>query len=206
MEPPLLTQQLELTRCPHCGVSSPNLDKRHLIITESQTGQGRRWWQFYECGRCGGVVTAAAETNGGLVSEMYPIGQIVDISIPNPAASYLSQTMESLHAPAGAVMLAASSVDAMLKAKGYTKGNLYSRIDRAAEDHLITLEMALWAHEIRLDANDQRHADEMAMSPKEEDARRVLEFALALGQFLFVLPSRISRGRKNVTDEAVPVE
>ena len=68
-------------------------------------------------------------------------------------------------APAGAVMLAASSVDAMLKEKGYNEGSLYARIGQARDDHLITADMAEWAHEVRLDANDQRHADEAAALP-----------------------------------------
>ena len=45
----------------------------------------------------------------------------------------------------------------MLKKKEYKKGSLYSRIDKAAEDHLITEEMAKWAHEVRLDSNEPRH-------------------------------------------------
>ncbi len=105
------------------------------------------------------------------------------------------QAIDSLHAPAGAVMLAASSVDAMLKAKGYKDGSLNDRIRKAAADHLITAEMAEWAHEVRLDSNEQRHADEDAPFPSESDARRTVEFTKALGEFLFVLPARVTRGR-----------
>jgi len=93
-------------------------------------------------------------------------------------------------------MLAASSIDAMLKAKNYKEGSLYSRIDQAAADHLITAEMAAWAHDVRLDANDQRHADEAESLPSDEDARRALDFAEALGDFMFVLPARVKRGRE----------
>lgn len=93
-------------------------------------------------------------------------------------------------------MLTASAVDAMLKDKGYKDGNLNARIDAAAKDHLITTEMAAWAHEIRLDANDQRHADEGAALPSAADSAKVIEFASALAQFLYVLPARIERGRK----------
>ena len=103
-----------------------------------------------------------------------------------------------MHAPAGAVMLIASAVDAMLKNKGYKDGSLYERINKAAADHSITEEMAAWAHDIRLDANEQRHANESAPLPTEEDAARVLEFALALGEFLYVLPARVKRGRTAV--------
>lgn len=91
-------------------------------------------------------------------------------------------------------MLAASSVDAMLKDKGYKDGSLYSRINKASEDHLITKEMADWAHEVRLGANDERHADDEATLPTDKDAQRTVDFTIALAQFLFVMPSRVERG------------
>ena len=91
-------------------------------------------------------------------------------------------------------MLAASAVDSMLKLKDYTDGSLDSRIKRAAHDHLITDDMAKWAHDVRLEANEQRHANEGAELPGPEDAKRAIEFALALAQFLFVLPERVQRG------------
>ena len=92
-------------------------------------------------------------------------------------------------------MLTASSIDAMLKDRGYKEGSLSARINRAADDHLITKEMAQWAHEIRLDANDERHADEKAEMPSTADAEKCVEFASALAQFLYVLPARVERGR-----------
>jgi hypothetical protein len=91
-------------------------------------------------------------------------------------------------------MVAASAVDAMLKRKGYGEGTLYARIERAADGHLITKDMATWAHEVRLEANDQRHADPAAPMPTELDAKRVVQFALALAEFLFVLPARVQKG------------
>jgi hypothetical protein len=93
-------------------------------------------------------------------------------------------------------MLAASAVDAMLKEKGLKDGSLYNRIEQAAANHLITPGMAEWAHEVRLDANDQRHADENAPLPTSDDAQRIVEFASALAEFLFVLPARVQRGRE----------
>jgi hypothetical protein len=54
--------------------------------------------------------------------------------------------------------------------------------------------MASWAHEVRLDANDQRHADDNAALPSEADAKRAVDFATALAQFMFVLPAKVQRG------------
>ncbi len=79
-------------------------------------------------------------------------------------------------------------------------GVLKSRIDKVAKDHLITEGMALWAHNNRLDANEQRHADEAAPLPDEQDARHSIEFAIALGEFLFVLPSKVSMGLKEAKE------
>lgn len=129
------------------------------------------------------------------VSEVYPAPVQVDEALPPTAKEYLTQAINSLHAPAGSVMLCASAVDAMLKAKTYTTGSLYNRINKAATDHLITDGMKEWAHEVRLDANDQRHADEAATLPTTADAQRSIEFAQALGQFLFVLPAQVAKGR-----------
>ena len=97
--------------------------------------------------------------------------------------------------------MAASAVDAMLKAKGYTEGNLYPRINKAAVDHVITEEMAQWAHEVRLEANDPRHADVNNPLPSQADAVRSIDFVQALGQLLFVLPERVKRGRAKTSSE-----
>jgi hypothetical protein len=130
------------------------------------------------------------------ITDIWPAPHTVSDVVPERARTFLSQAIASMHAPAGAVMLAASSIDAMLKDKGYKSGGLYDRIGAAAKAHLITDEMAAWAHEVRLDANDQRHADEAAPLPSEADAEKVIEFTRALAQFLYVLPARVARGRK----------
>ena len=134
--------------------------------------------------------------HGQPIARIWPTPAEVALELPTRAKEYLGQAMGSLHAPAGAVMLTASAVDAMLKAKNYREGSLYSRIDKAKADALITAEMAAWAHEVRLDANDNRHADEDAPLPDLEAAKRAIDFANALAQFIFVLPARVERGRK----------
>jgi hypothetical protein len=165
--------------------------------SKSHSGTNARTWVVYFCDNCGGAILAAgAGPMGSEISEMYPQPALVDENVPARAREFLTQAIATIHAPAGAVLLAASSVDAMLKEKGYRDGSLNSRIEKAAQDHLITAEMGTWAHEIRLDANDQRHADDNAPLPSEADAKKVIEFASALAQFLFVLPARVQHGRK----------
>ncbi|MEJ1382533.1 MAG: DUF4145 domain-containing protein [Candidatus Sedimenticola sp. (ex Thyasira tokunagai)] len=191
---PRLQQNLILSRCPHCSIANPNLFKQHSLDTNNHAGTRSRKWFIYTCGGCGGVITAWSTSNNGEVEEYFPVSKSVQEDIPERPRTYLQQALESLHAPAGAVMLAASAVDSMLKEKGLAQGTLYSRIEQAVSDHVITQDMATWAHEVRLDANDQRHADEGSTLPTSDDARRVIDFTSALAELLFVLPSRVQRG------------
>lgn len=190
-----LDNQLALPRCPHCGVARPYLNSIHSTQTNRHDGTFSRNWRIYSCSTCGGLVTAAAQRGTETICECYPELSSVDSALPERARDYLSQAIECLHAPAGAIMLCASAVDAMLKARGYEEGGLYPRIDKARDDHLITVEMSQWAHDVRLEANNQRHADVKASLPSIEDAKRCVDFAEAFGEFLFALPNRIARGR-----------
>lgn len=194
-----LEQNLILSRCPHCRVDQPNMGlvTSPPIQTVNHSGRAVAWWGLYKCGRCGGCVLAKADDKGGYVSATYPpVENAVPATVPPTARTYLTQAINSRHSPAGAVMLAASAVDAMLKAIGLKEGSLYKRIDAAAATHVITEEMAAWAHDVRLDANDERHADDEIALKTETDAERCIEFASALAQFLFVLPEKVRRGRE----------
>ncbi len=192
--PKLIQTQLDMKRCPHCNVDMPTLSFCAQLDTIDYTKTNRRVWGFYRCNRCGGIVMAAALDWNRETIEIYPSGTDIDVVIPERARSYLDQAVNSLSSPAGAVMLAASAVDAMLKAKNLKEGSLFLRIDQAASENLITSDMATWAHQVRLDANDQRHSDDQMPLPDANDAKRCVDFALALAQFMFVLPARVNRG------------
>lgn len=130
-----LMPQLELDRCPHCQVARPTLTQVGRHETNNHSGQTPRKWSVYCCSSCGGLVTAWGFQFGQTVLQYFPEGLSVDEEIPERPRAYLQQACESLHAPAGSIMLSASSVDSMLKLKNYTKGTLYERIESAANDH-----------------------------------------------------------------------
>lgn len=191
---PLLNKQFGLPRFPHCQIAKPLLTEVFNLETEDHSGNDQRKWGIYRCSSCGGLITAYAFEFNEFAIDWFPKSNTLDDDIPERPRIYLLQALESLHAPSGSIMLSASSVDSMLKIKGYTEGNLYSRIDKAAKDHLTTNEMASWAHQVRLDANNQRHADETDSLPTVQDAQRVIDFVMAFCQYLFVLPAKVQRG------------
>jgi hypothetical protein len=183
---------LKLPRCPYCGIAAPLLSDRWTGVTEGSDGQ--RIWHTYECSVCGGVVLGFAPASNPQKGEVYPRLSLPHEAIPERAREYLRQAQETCFQPAASIAMSASAIDSMLKAKGYKKGTLYERIDQAAADHIITDDMAKWGHQVRLDGNDQRHADESAPLPTQLDAARCAEFASALAEVMFVLPSRVTRG------------
>ncbi|MFS2179551.1 DUF4145 domain-containing protein [Rhizobium pisi] len=125
---------------------------------------------------------------------LYPAEKAAHEDLPEVARKFLQQAYETLHAPDASTVMAASAVDAMLKEKGYTSGSLYQRIDQALNDNVLTQGMATWAHSVRLEANGVRHADAAKPHATPEEAAQTVEFAEALGNFLFVLTARVERG------------
>ena len=190
-----MEETLKLARCPHCAVDKPHLATLvSSTPTKSDDGRFTRQWKVYYCKRCGGAILTGRPENLNNINEIYPSSTSLDNSIPLKVKAFLQQALDTIHAPAASIMVCCSAVDEMLKVKGYTEGKIYPRINKAAADHLLTDDMAKWAHQVRLDANDQRHADAEAELPTTTDAERTVTFALALGEFLFVLPSKITRG------------
>lgn len=199
-------------RCPQCNVAQPLLEQKWLSQTQVSFAVAA-YWAVFECSSCHKLIMA--EGNPGLLNQgrmpadgpsreikrLYPAPISVDASLPPDAQRYLKQAIETKFAPDAAVVMAASAVDAMLKAKGYSSGTLYSRIAAAIGDHVLTEDMGKWAHKVRLEANAVRHADEEIKPPTKDDAGQVIEFASALGDFLFVFTARVEEGIKEAEPE-----
>lgn len=190
-----LSTSLPLERCPHCAIVQPQLAR----VTERENNRRgiHRRWGVYECLACGGLVIAATHARDPMhvIVECYPgAPDELSDSIPARPREYLRQARDLIGQPTGSVTLSASAVDAMLKEKGLKEGRLYERIHDAVAQHLISEDMAQWAHQVSLDPNDSRYADERASMPTIGHAQRCLKFALTLADILFVLPGRVTQG------------
>lgn len=193
-------QLIGLKRCPHCSIASPN-----FVLAWASTGPTQRTdgglqehWGSYCCLSCGAIVTVRAlwlaPSGSFAFTGVFPDAKTAHEDIPEPARTFLQQAFETMHAPDAAAMVAGSAVDAMLKAHRLSEGSLYSQIDEALSKNLLTKGMADWAHEVRLGSNWPRHADEANPHVSPKEAKQSVEFAEALGNFLFVLTARINRG------------
>ena len=185
-------------RCPYCSVASPQIVKVHNPDpVQPFNGDPRARWAAYRCTSCASwlvVKGADAASSNPKIVEIIPGFPQAHADLPEKARRYLDQAMQTIAAPDASAVMSGSAVDAMLKELGYEKGSVYERIDQAVIDHKLTEAMGEWAHSVRLGANRPRHADNDNPHLTPEEARQALEFAEALGSFLFVLTAKITRG------------
>lgn len=181
---------LALHRCPHCQIAKPLLISIKLL---PRSGSDRvPGWHGYQCTNCSSMVLVQTQaTNSTLVKSVFPDVRDAPLELPDSARRYLTQAYRTVQdAPDAAAIMASSAVDDMLKQKGYTdQRSLHDRIDAARNDHLLTDEMAKWAHRIRFVSNNPRHADDANPHVEPDEAKRMLAFAEALAQYLYVLPA-----------------
>jgi hypothetical protein len=128
-----------------------------------------------------------SQADGGEMLECWPPATTIPEQVPEHARVFLHQAQETLVWAKVSLRFCAAGVESMLKQKGCKDGSLKARVDQAARQHFITADMAKWAHQVRLDADEHRNAG-------EHDARRCLNFALALAEALYVLPARVTYG------------
>ncbi|HOB13947.1 MAG TPA: DUF4145 domain-containing protein, partial [Novosphingobium sp.] len=193
-----LSDQLKgVSNCPHCGIASPLLQRvwgADKPVPRSD-GEQSSIWAVFRCTTCGHLVTAKGaagkiEANAPIV-QIYPDVWEASELVPDAVRNYLSQAHRTLSAPDASVVMSASSIDAMLKDNNLSEGSLYTRIDQAVTNGILTQKMADWAHRVRLDANNPRHADASTPHMTADDAKRAFDFANALTEYLYLLPSRM---------------
>jgi hypothetical protein len=155
-------------------------------------------WKIFDCDNCySPVAVKLAYMDGDYeIVESFPKYQSVHKSIPKKAQRYLLEAIETVYTPSSSILLCCSSIDSMLKEIGFKDGCLYSRIIEAAGQYKITESMKIWANKIRLDSNAIRHADESLPTLTIDDAKNTIEFTLALGEFLFVIPYKMKKTTK----------
>ncbi len=205
-----VSSHLRVERCPHCALAHPAIVQQHAFDTspahKPRQGVSILQWNVFVCQACGGLLGAALPkaANGSFATIpgkppkyqwVIPAPRALSGALPERVAYYLGQAHQTLTSPSASVVMSAAAVDAILKAHGLKDGSLYKRIEDAVGQGIITKAMAKIAHDVRLDANNERHVDENASPPSHEDARRCFDFADALAEMIFVLPNRVTRAK-----------
>ena len=202
--------------CPHCGTR--NVAFTMMTQLHASKLAGNLWDTLCVCGNCSRSILATVRTPGanGPVNHLAS-GQIEQLRwegiVPTPpetgapvhtppnVARFYEQGMDNLLGnwdAAGTMFRKALDVGLKIKFPGIS-GKLKARIDKAANQHGLTADLAEWAHQIRLDGNEAAHEEE---SFSREDAERLQTFTELVFRYLFTLPGMLEQARRAPEDNA----
>ena len=185
--------------CPHCSVANPQL--KELWASKEPLYRGDvpvigRLWATYQCTSCSDVVLVKCAWSSRTaankpwddkkydVDTIYPSAKIAHEDVPEPARTFLQQALEHVARARRGCGNGWRSSRRDAQEEGAHRGELlYSRIDKALKDNLLTQGMADWAHNVRLGSNRPRHADEHEPHVVPEQAKQSVEFANRLEIF-----------------------
>lgn len=111
------------------------------------------------------------------------------------AAASEAYECQGLGAHRAAVLLARSVIEATAKAKGFTKGLLWQKINALFEADLVREHVRDAAHEVRHLGNDMAHGD-FVQPVTEEEADEVLQLMSEVLNEVFQSPARVQRRRE----------
>jgi Domain of unknown function (DUF4145) len=188
--------ELRLDRCPHCNIAKPYFPEIWDSSVVPFQSPLTHLWSVHVCSSCSQMILVRRRPFDGFELDIYPRAEKLAKEIPDRARRALSEAIATQFAPGASIMTSAQAVDYMLKERGFREGDtLNARIKAAVTAGVLTPDMELWANEVRFAANDERHKD---TDPTPDDAAHSVQFALALAEFLFVLPARVKRGIESV--------
>jgi hypothetical protein len=209
----LFTRTLPLAKCPHCKIANPNIAQLTEMKIVTDIYNQHQAWQLYYCASCASGIIAGGKYNiertAMHVNQIHP-SPPDDLSehIPKVAREYLTEARNGLHNSRSSIMASSTSIDAMLRDvlqdKGADGDTLYKRIKNAVKENILSEEMSNWAHQVRLNGNEQRHLEDK--SPALKDAQDCLDYAMMLAEILFVIPKRVQAGIDKTKTEETETE
>ena len=202
--------------CPHCGTKNNG-----FTVIESFRLPERmdRWTVFLICPSChGGIVADVSSSDvrndpkdhpadlraftedgsGFSVLRTYPDPPQVAVPshLPEPVAKAFKEGNEVLNtSPAAACAMFRRALELGLKSlcPEVEAWKLEKRIDKLADQHLITPAIRDWAHRLRLDGNDAVHG---LLDPEREDARAMQRLSYFVLIYVFTLPAQVAAASK----------
>ena len=178
-----------------------------------------RWTVFLICPSChGGIVADVSSSDvrndpkdhpadlraftedgsGFSVLRTYPDPPQVAVPshLPEPVAKAFKEGNEVLNtSPAAARAMFRRALELGLKSlcPEVEAWKLEKRIDKLADQHLITPAIRDWAHRLRLDGNDAVHG---LLDPEREDARAMQRLSYFVLIYVFTLPAQVAAASK----------
>lgn len=124
-----------------------------------------------------------------------PLGKEYE-DVPTDIASAASEAYAcfSINQNRAAVLMARTTLEATAKQHGITEGKLFNKIEKMAEQNIITDQLKEEAHEIRMLGNDMAHGD-LGTPVTEDDAADILGFLDTVLDYVYQQPMAIQKRR-----------
>lgn len=192
--------------CPHCGIEKTGM----ACVADAQCPGGYVWNTMFRCNNCNKPITVhlrmassgkpsdyhgeLTKINGIQILGIYPTSKppSAPAHCPENIAKAFVQAEENIfrsNAEAAASMdRRALEIGTKLIAPDLVNENLWNRIEKLAERHLITPSIQQWAHSLRLFGNDALHDIEGVTLEEAKQAHELTRFMLI---YLFTLPEQV---------------
>ena len=197
-----MESQQQKADCPYCRTKDVAFTIKCYGEEHSGSYVGLTRWvsltdTFAVCGRCGRGVVMTFVNDGRKSSSVRiaPSPPEPPEHLPENIRKIFQQGMNNVSEnfdAAGAMFRKA--LDVALKNKfPEIKGKLYQRIQKAAQNHKLTPELALWADQVRVEGNEASHGEQPFT---ERDAQSLFDFTRLVLVYLFSLPGMLAEAQK----------
>ena len=184
--------------CPHCGNRTPHklCDRVDFYEpTEDKEIDDYCWWAILECSTCGRLSlhrdywdTTRKQWTSRLI---YPIPVIAPTEAPPDVQRLFHEAISVRHiSPAFCAVGIRRCLEAVCKDRGAKKKNLDASIKELASKGILPDTLISMMNSSRIIGNLGAHASSDEVT--EDDANLLIDFCLAILEYVYVVPSRIA--------------
>ena len=150
-------------------------------------------YQLLECPLCNRPILLQQKLDNFNYSEpevIFPVAEKVSSALPEPIGRALLDAMNCFRAQAytPTVIMCRKALEGMCEAKGIRERNLKASIQEMRKQGHIEVQLEEWATMLREEGNDAAH--DLKTTFDATDARDLLDFTVALGEYLFTFKKR----------------
>lgn len=188
--------------CPHCGnVNEHRLLHRQDFYKDVGEYIDQCWWAILECSTCTGLSLYTDqwdETHEQWTSKLiYPIQMIAPAEAPKTIQRLFYEALSVKHrVPSLSAVGIRKCLEAICRDKGATKTNLASSIRELGAKGILPETLVTMMDSSRIIGNLGAHATSGEVA--EEDANILVDFCLAILEYVYVAPNKIASIEKRL--------
>lgn len=183
-----------LTTCSRCNARVDGNEKGWYDHLEVEDGHARYTvrYRLLQCPQCDLPILVEDPIDFDDVEPgiLYPAREKVSAAIPRPIASALNEAMNCFRASAhtASVIMCRKALEGMCRERGISVAPLARSLDEMKKKGIIDAQLEEWASLLRVSGNDAAH--DMEVTFEARDARDILDFTVALGEYLFTFKQK----------------